>query len=257
MLQDGGVVEVKRLFGACSEPGTSLADCSVLVIKFPDFNKLRVNFGNQTLIDSARMSGGHASDTVSERAPIITDTECFSRYCWTLILRLLKATGLRTVDAFCRQCVRGAAFYGAPSRTCLEGCCCKSCAIYKKNKKTKQVFLSARFRLHKPQRHTNRLWPAAIPPWNFFLYQTAPLSTLNNITPPLPPLQPLHWADGVVFFALRLSLTVLHGKYLAADACGRPLPGHVGLPLSSVSTATQRENGRIHGDKEVCSGLVP
>lgn len=37
-----------------------------------------------------------------------------------------------TVDAFCRQCVRGGAFYGAPFVTCLEGCCCKSCVIYKK-----------------------------------------------------------------------------------------------------------------------------
>lgn len=52
-----------------------------------------------------------------------------------------------------------------------------------------------------------------------------------------------------MLFSLRLSLTVLHGKYLAADACGRLLPGHVCLPLSSVSTATQRENCGIHGDE--------
>lgn len=64
MLQDGGVVEVKRLFGACLEPSTSLADCSPLVIKFPDFNKLHVDLRNQTLIDSIHMSGGHKFQTL-------------------------------------------------------------------------------------------------------------------------------------------------------------------------------------------------
>lgn len=53
----------------------------------------------------------------------------------------------------------------------------------------------------------------------------------------------------MMLFSLRLSLTVLHGKYLAADVCGRLLPGHVCLPLSSVSTATQRENCSIHGNE--------
>lgn len=90
-----------------------------------------------------------------------------------------------TVDAFCRQCVRGGPFYGAPFVTCLEGCC-KSCVIHKK-----QVPQSARF--HKPQRCTNRLWPAAIPPWNFFFYQTALLSTLLFTLVPPPP---LHSAQG-------------------------------------------------------------
>lgn len=137
-----------------------------------------------------------------------------------------------TVDAFCRQCVRGGPFYGVPFVTCLEVCCCKSCVIHKK-----QVLVSARFHLHKPQRRTNRLWPAAIPPWNFFLYQTAPLSTLPfTLVPPpispafIPPLAAFASAQGpMMLFSLRLSLTVLHGKYLAADACGRLLPGHVCL----------------------------
>ena len=76
----------------------------------------------------------------------------------------------------------------------------------------KLVLLSARFHLHKPLRRTNRLWPAAIPPWNFFLHQTALLSTLPfSLGPPpdlasiyLPPLLPLPLlrADDVVFFAL-------------------------------------------------------
>lgn len=52
-----------------------------------------------------------------------------------------------------------------------------------------------------------------------------------------------------MLFSLRLSLTVLHGKYLAADACGRLLPGHVCLPLFPGCTATQRENCSIHGDE--------
>lgn len=42
----------------------------------------------------------------------------------------------------------------------------------------KLVLLSARLHLHKPQKHTNRLWPRAIPPWNVFLYRAALLSTL-------------------------------------------------------------------------------
>lgn len=52
-----------------------------------------------------------------------------------------------------------------------------------------------------------------------------------------------------MLFSLRLSLTVLHGKYLATDACGRLLPGHVCLPLSSVSSTMQRENCSIHGNE--------
>lgn len=109
----------------------------------------------------------------------------------------------------------------------------------------KLVLLSARFHVHKPQRRTNRLWPAAIPPWIFFLYQTALLSTLPLTPPPC-----LCLCTGpMMLFSLRLSLTVLHGKYLAADACGRFLPGHVSLPLSCVSTDMQRENCCIHGDQ--------
>lgn len=102
-----------------------------------------------------------------------------------------------TVDAFCRQWVVGGAFYGALFVPWLAGCCCKSCVIHKK-----QVILSARFHFYKPQRHTNRVWPTAIPPCNSFLYQTALLSTppLLSSLPQL--LLPLHKAHDVVFFAL-------------------------------------------------------
>lgn len=115
--------------------GAKHKSCRLLVIKFPDFNKLHVNFGNQTLIGGIHTSGkAQVSDNVSERAP---QSRCFSCYCWSLVLGLPKAISLRSVDAFCRQCVRGGVFYGAPSRTCLEGCCCKSCVIWEKKQKNK------------------------------------------------------------------------------------------------------------------------
>lgn len=95
-----------------------------------------------------------------------------------------------------RQCVRGRASYTSSSVTCPEGCSCKSCVIHTHTHK--KLLMSARFYLHKPKGCTNRLWPAAIPPWNFFLYQTVLLSTLPFTPPPslhlwrnAPPLQPL------------------------------------------------------------------
>lgn len=157
----------------------------------PNFDKFHVIFGNQSpspcLLTPLRCAQVYilgvcwGQDAVSERVPVIIHR--------VIVLMLLLDSNSQapecrqsaTVDAFCRQCVRGGVFYGAPFVTCLEGCCCKSCVIYKK-----QVLLSARFHLLKPQRRTNRLWPAAIPPWNFFLYQTALLSTLPFTLGPPP-----------------------------------------------------------------------
>lgn len=227
-----------------------------------NFNKLCVTFGNR----SPSFGVGRLTDAVDVCRTVHTlsvlGTGCCFRACahnyiHKVIVPMLllgsysqapECRQSETVDAFCRQCVRGGAFYGALFVTCLKGCCCKSCVIHKK-----QVLLSARFHLHKPLRRTNRVWPAAIPPWNFFLYQTALLSTLPFALFP-PPTSPAFISPRCCVClctgpVMLFSLTGLHGKYLAADACGRLLPGHVCLPLSSGSMATQRENCSIHGDE--------
>lgn len=145
-----------------------------------------------------------------------------------------------TVDACCRQCIGG----GFSSQRLFfllvasKGCCCKSCVIHKK-----QVLLSARLHLRKSQRCTNTvdLGPQPLPPWIFFLFTSVSArgcSCLHSslflalLLLPSPPFVfistlplPLHRAAEVVF-----SLTVLHhGKYLASDAFGRFLSGHVSL----------------------------
>lgn len=59
-----------------------------------------------------------------------------------------------------------------------------------------------------------------------------------------------------MLFSLRLSLTVLHGKYLAADACGRLLSGHVCLPLSLLSPRPRSVRTAVSmAMKEVCLEL--
>lgn len=146
MLQDGGVVDVNEIvwgmFGAKHKSCRLLASCH----KIPDFNKLHVNFGNQTLIDSIHMSGGHkctylpstghcfraSADNYRRRVDVsrVIVGLSFSGSWKPSVSELLMLC--------CHQCVRGGVFYGAPSRTCLEGCCCKSCVIYKKKSKTKQ-----------------------------------------------------------------------------------------------------------------------
>lgn len=123
---------------------------------------------------------------------------CCSSECVTIIIKTLFTCDywifrlgnaiLETVHAFCHFCERGGLFYGASFVICLQGCCRKVRVIYSggKNVKEKQVLLSARFHLHKPRRCTNRRWPAAIPPWISFLYQSACLSALP-FTLILPP----------------------------------------------------------------------
>lgn len=131
----------------------------------------------------------------------------------------------------------------------LEGWCCKSCVTYKKNWFCcLPSFISTNLRDVQIDFGLQPYLSGTSSFTKLLSCQHSP--SLSSLPPP----QPLHWAHDVVF--LLLSLTVLHGKYLAADTCDRPLPGHVALPLSSVSTVTQRENCSSHGDKEVQTGLV-
>lgn len=153
-----------------------------------------------------------------------------------------------TVDAFCRQCGRGGAFYGAPFVTCLEGCCCKSCVIHKNWFSCLPGFISTNLRDEQIDFGLQPYLPGTSSFTKLLSCQHSPSHSA------LPPLLCLH--TELMLFSLLLSLTVLHGKYLAADVCGWLLPGHVCLPLSSASTATQRENCSIHGNVGGVLGLV-
>lgn len=137
---------------------------------------------------------------------------CCASECVTIIIKTLftwnywifrfRNAILETVHAFCCFCGRGGLFYGASFVICLQGCCCKVRVIYSgEKKKEKQVLLSARFHLHKLRRCTNRCWPAAIPPWIIFLYQSACLSALP-FTLILPPPQCRHTEARDVVFRL-------------------------------------------------------
>lgn len=142
--------------------------------------------------------------------------------CWTV--RLLKAVSFRN-----------GLFYDASIVTCLESCCCKSCKIYLKQKRKKEkrkkrlsclpdfIFTNLRnvqivfgLQPYLPGSSSfTKLLPCQHPPSLFFL----PHATVSML-------------KSMMLFSLHLSLTILHGKYLAADACDRLLSGHVGLPLS-------------------------
>lgn len=184
-------------------------------------------------------------DAFSERVRIIIYIkQLFSCYCWTPILRLLNAVSLQLLTLSAAS-----VFYGAP---CLEGRCCKSCVIYKKKEKTGSPV--CQFHLHKPQRCTNRLWPEAIPPWNFFLYQTARLSTLPFTLVPPPSTAPAlgRWC---CFLCACLWLSSMGSTWQRMYVAGFCLDTSVSPSLLSPRPRSVRTAVSM-AMKEVCSGLV-
>lgn len=146
--------------------------------------------------------------------------------CETIILKILLTCDywlqnaiLNTVDAFGCCCVRGGLFYRVSFAICLQVCCCKVCVNYSEKKNIEeQVLRSARFHLlkHRDVQIDFGLQPY-LPGSSSF---TSLLACQHSPLLPSFPHTIAFTLKPTVLFSVRLSLTVLHVKYLAVDVAG-------------------------------------